>query len=330
VQGVPYQMRGGRAKPLEGYPSRPDEWGNLHVSPVFASSLLCLCRWECGAEHKDVADEHFPRSPQLIMPHAVPFVLWHRGRQKVIDPNSFVFFNGGEAYRALHRFGCGDHGTGLILSPDAMRALAEEFDRSLEDRPQPFTDVRAPSSPAAYVAERLILQLALRAAPGDALTLEELALELTRHAMAALYREAPQPPPAVPGSAAQDLCDGVKELLARRMGLPLSLAAIASDLGVSVSYLERTFRRVTGTPIHQYRKRLRLREALRRVVDGQRDLAGIALDLGFCSHSHLTAAFRREFGVSPRALRGMTNARAVRSLLRDAPSNGRSPGAVAP
>jgi AraC family transcriptional regulator len=48
---------------------------------------------------------------------------------------------------------------------------------------------------------------------------------------------------------------------------------------------------------------VRLLLALERLEDGERDLSRLALDLGYSSHSHFTAAFRRSFGTPPSAAR---------------------------
>jgi AraC family transcriptional regulator len=49
--------------------------------------------------------------------------------------------------------------------------------------------------------------------------------------------------------------------------------------------------------------RRRLRDALEMLLDTRDSISQIALSVGFASHSHLTDAFRREFGVPPRTLR---------------------------
>ena len=56
--------------------------------------------------------------------------------------------------------------------------------------------------------------------------------------------------------------------------------------------------------------RLRLALAAERVVDGERDLARLASDLGFASHSHLSARFRALFGTTPSELRTIVTAEA--------------------
>jgi AraC-like DNA-binding protein len=51
-----------------------------------------------------------------------------------------------------------------------------------------------------------------------------------------------------------------------------------------------------------YRNDVRLRLSLEAVLEGG-DLSQIALESGFSSHSHFTAAFRAHFGVTPSTTR---------------------------
>jgi AraC-like DNA-binding protein len=60
--------------------------------------------------------------------------------------------------------------------------------------------------------------------------------------------------------------------------------------------------------------RLRLHASLERVAEPGSDLTAVALDLGFASHSHFTAAFRRSFGLTPSALRAQARARTLAGL----------------
>jgi AraC-like DNA-binding protein len=83
----------------------------------------------------------------------------------------------------------------------------------------------------------------------------------------------------------------------------LTLTRIAAALGVSVFHLCRSFRRATGLTLHGYRDEVRLRMALERLEQGEGDLTRLGLELGYSSHSHFTAAFRRSFGRPPSAAR---------------------------
>ena len=61
---------------------------------------------------------------------------------------------------------------------------------------------------------------------------------------------------------------------------------------------------MTGESVARYLLRLRLALALERLADGETDLAAMAADLGFASHSHFSARFRSVLGVSPTSVRG--------------------------
>jgi len=60
---------------------------------------------------------------------------------------------------------------------------------------------------------------------------------------------------------------------------------------------------LTGVTPHQFVLRARLRAAALRLLDGDDKVIEIALGAGFGDVSNFNAAFRREFGVSPRAYR---------------------------
>jgi AraC-like DNA-binding protein len=82
----------------------------------------------------------------------------------------------------------------------------------------------------------------------------------------------------------------------------LSLSDIAREGDVSVFRVCRVFRAATGSTLHAYRNQMRLQAALERLGGGE-SLTEVALDLGYSSHSHFTAAFRELFGVTPSSVR---------------------------
>jgi AraC-like DNA-binding protein len=118
------------------------------------------------------------------------------------------------------------------------------------------------------------------------------------------------------------VADEARHQLAGRFSERLHLEELAASCGVSTFHLCRVFRAVTGETVHRYLTRLRLRAALFEVGHRQDDLAGLALEIGFSSHSHFTHAFRREYGVPPSRL---PVSRARRSRPSRRPSRVRSP-----
>ena len=98
------------------------------------------------------------------------------------------------------------------------------------------------------------------------------------------------------------LVDRVKLLLAADLNRRWSLAEIAAAIGGSAVYLTQAFQQVEGLPLYRYHLRLRLARAL-DLLPRCEDVSALALDLGFSSHSHFTAAFRQAYGRSPTAFR---------------------------
>ena len=100
------------------------------------------------------------------------------------------------------------------------------------------------------------------------------------------------------------LATAARALMEATPGAPHRIRDLATALGVSPFHLAHVFRAVTGLSIHQYLLRVRMQAALARLETGEANLSRLALDLGFSSHSHFTAVFRRYLGASPAAVRG--------------------------
>lgn len=101
----------------------------------------------------------------------------------------------------------------------------------------------------------------------------------------------------------------------------LSVQELAKVAGCSPFHLCRIFRACTGQSLRQFRMQQRLGSALGRLGDGERDLAALACDMGFNSHSHMADAFRLALGMTPSEVRDelrQSDLRVLKSRLRDA------------
>jgi len=97
----------------------------------------------------------------------------------------------------------------------------------------------------------------------------------------------------------------VRALLASSPSTRWDLRSVGRAVHCSPFHLARQFRTATGETISHYLMRLRLSVAVERLGEGDRDLAALALDVGFAHHSHFSARFRRVFGITPGAARDM-------------------------
>ncbi len=98
---------------------------------------------------------------------------------------------------------------------------------------------------------------------------------------------------------AQRLADHIDGMLDRR----ITLAELAAIAQFSVHQLLIAFRAHFGTTPAQYVLAQRLRRARWLLLNTGQEIGEIALATGFASHSHLSAAFKRQAGISPRQFR---------------------------
>jgi AraC-like DNA-binding protein len=106
---------------------------------------------------------------------------------------------------------------------------------------------------------------------------------------------------AMPGSR-HALGAQAMALLAGRSSLHTDVEAIAQACAVSAGHLSRTFRRETGTSLHNFHVLLALHKA-KALLRNQAPIIDAALDAGFCDQAHLNREFARTFGMTPAAFR---------------------------
>ncbi|MDB6042633.1 MAG: AraC family transcriptional regulator [Gammaproteobacteria bacterium] len=112
-----------------------------------------------------------------------------------------------------------------------------------------------------------------------------------------------------------ELVAQAKEYVARNTNARVRLADVARVLGVSPAILAPAFRSVEKISFYQYALRLRLRSAA-ALLSTSVDLATLALDLGFASHSHFSTAFLRWSGSTPSAFRARVRSEPGDSMAR--------------
>lgn len=81
---------------------------------------------------------------------------------------------------------------------------------------------------------------------------------------------------------------------------PISVKALASACNISVSALERRFRKHLGCTPRQYITEVRLDNARKMIRETDKPIGVIAQETGFADHSHLSRAYKKHFGSSPR------------------------------
>lgn len=121
---------------------------------------------------------------------------------------------------------------------------------------------------------------------------------LDNHTHPAPGRERCHPARLTPAAARH-----LRSYVAAHLDEKISLHALARQVDLSVHQLLIAFRAAFGTTPAQYLIDQRLRRAAWYLLHTRWDVTAIALRTGFASHSHLTSALSRRYGLPPRSLR---------------------------
>jgi AraC-like DNA-binding protein len=276
------------------------------VHPVerlrFASELVCIGSFRCATDHALFPGGTPSTSCCFVFPRSSVFLQHEGSRRFLSDPTLVTFHNRGRVYRRFRASEQGDRADWFAIAPAVLlEAVAERDPRVAESPGRPFRFEWGPSDAGAYLEQRRLFELLGTQAAPDALAVEEGVFDLldqvVERACAAHGVRARRP------RGDRDCAERARAILAGSFRGPVSLSALAAETGVSVSHLCRSFRSHHGRTLSAHREQLRLRASLERVAAGD-DLSAVACELGFSSHSHFSARFRRAFGLTPSALRG--------------------------
>ncbi len=201
------------------------------------------------------------------------------------DSTSVLVVKPGDEMAVAHPLGCGDQLVLLDLSEelaDPLRTGVFAVDDEID------------------LAQRQIVTAARRGI--DELELNErIGMLLERLPNAGLA------PTGAVTAAHRRLTSHAAQLLAA-VGYTVGLGEIAGLLDCSPHHLSRTFRRVTGQTLTEYRNRARVREVLGELQDGADNLRELAARYGFADQAHMIRVVRRHAGGSPGTLKKILRA----------------------
>jgi AraC family transcriptional regulator len=238
-----------------------------------------------------MSTEECTATTQLVFPYRGVYVRHVGQEQAVAEANQVLFFNATEGYRVSHPVAGGDGSLTLVIQESQLCEMAP-IDLLGRGVRLAFRQQRLRID-ARTQALAALLRHSLRQGIAEPLEAETLALTLAQRALGPRTSRA-----ASASFGKQKLVDRAKLVLASDVARRWTLAEIASEVRVSPVYLTQVFQQVEGLPLYQYQLRLRLARALDLLAHYD-DLTTLGLDLGFSSHSHFSAAFRRLYGCSP-------------------------------
>ena len=265
----------------------------------YADGRFAVADWCCGGTGSSAPSAEVTRHFEINLQRRGWHVRSFARRRFFIDPLHHSLWPADSGFGLSHNVAQPQAATLLFVTHDVVEEILASIAGA---NTATFRKLRA--VPAHWRSSELTACHArlLATACNDRLAVEEHSLALIRR----VVRE------AAGSSELDDRCtssraaaaiDKARSYILSRYREPLSLASIAASCDAAPSTLCESFPRVVGMPVWKYVQRLRLQEAALALAEGAEDLSGLALDLGFSSHSHFAQAFRAHFGEAPSRFR---------------------------
>ena len=283
---------------------------------VFRNETVAVAQFSCPSNHPLFRDSGPCSNHTFVFPRSVTLIERADGTRFVGSPNVVSFYNQHEAYR---REAVSAHDTSdwYVVADDVLADAIATFDSAVHDRPhRPFRFAFSPVDTDVYFEQRRLFN---RLAAGDSIDpfdVEEAILNLLGRLLGQAYGGASRPASV----RERDAVVEAQRTIGRDPDRNLRLRDLAAATELSAFQLCRAFTKLNGGTMTDYRNSLRVRLALEHLGDGCTDLAGLAFDLGFASHSHFTRVFRRHVGVPPSTCRAAASGLQSRDSARTVPA----------
>jgi AraC-like DNA-binding protein len=235
----------------------------------------------------------------ICFPRTAVWLEYENAPRFVADASRATLYNPRQSFRRARISPEGDHTDWIAFDESLVRDVVAHFSPGDAGSERAFRFGMADVCQSVYMAQRALFN-EVDVIPNDRLEVEERAVAILSSVLANAYASRPSHPRTTPRT--QQLVEHAREVMLASLCENLGVADIAARLDVSAFHLCRVFRASTGMTLHAYRRDMRLRAALGLIPRHRGHLSSLALHVGFYSHSHFTAAFRRAFGVSPAAI----------------------------
>ena len=102
-----------------------------------------------------------------------------------------------------------------------------------------------------------------------------------------------------PPTPLESLIKGITEYINENYTSPLSLCSIASQFGISKSYLSQIYKDITGIGLNEYINYVRIEKASKLLSETNLTITEISFSCGFNDSNYFSTKFKKLKGISP-------------------------------
>ncbi|MEH1837990.1 MAG: AraC family transcriptional regulator [Nostoc sp.] len=303
----------------------------LLIDPIHQEDRLCRYPKELGSGYYrwiplregiliEILETYLPQSIKWITHHhqnslEFGFILAGAGQDYAGQPTKsgedYIF--GGVYPQSNNSIdGAGNlRWVSLIIKPETLRTLIESYgeqlpqdlEKAIAGVPEYFNLRPSLITPAKQIALQQILHC-----PYQGLTrkmyLESKVLELVSLKLA---DRVAAPTEKLLRLQEIDRIHHAREILLQNINNPPSLIDLAKQVGINEYTLKRGFRQIFGTTVFGYLYDYRMEQARQLLLSGQMKIEQIAQIVGYVNRSRFASAFRKKYGVNPKAYQMQKN-----------------------
>jgi AraC-like DNA-binding protein len=281
-----------------------------HITTIFATDTIHIHNLDCSGlcgEHEHVQEE-IAHQHEIVLPRYGVFQRYDAFGCQIVDVNYLAFFNSHQPHEISHPINGGDSCTIINVCDAVLRDMLQAIDPAVMEREKPFLSGGILLDATQQMQKQRLLNYLVHVSRAQCATplqecansvieIEETVLAFIADMLAASYEVDLVP---VTNRAHCETVRAMQSYLNLHYAENLALSDIAAHVHYSPYLLCRIFKQQIGLTIHQYLARLRLFHALELLIaEPQLPVGDIALQLGFYSHSHFTAAFSQTFNLTP-------------------------------
>lgn len=262
---------------------------------LFSSSLFKIGRFIISPIEDDFYQKDLICQPTIVFPKNSIWIEYENKPAFVADTSIINFYNHQQVYsrRAIHPKGDDCHW--IKLSNELLLELLPE--KGNNDFTDLFFHQNLPCEKNVFLQQVMLLKLISSNLEGEQLLIEETVLDLVQQLLQ--HQLSNSLTPSQTNNKHLKLVENVKSTILEDLSNNLSLKQLALINHTSAFHLSRVFKQVCGYGLSKYRTQQRLRNVLMKMQKGESDLAMLALNYGFSSHSHLTSSFKSYFNKTP-------------------------------
>lgn len=105
------------------------------------------------------------------------------------------------------------------------------------------------------------------------------------------------------------MVERLRDQILKRQEDYVSLQQIARENNISVSYLEKLFKKIYGVSIYRYIKEYRLEQAAVELTHSAKTITQISEKIGYENSSKFSECFKKRYGLTPSMYRKSTKER---------------------